>query len=396
MPLPPPPGYRSTVAGLAVGQILSWAALFYAFSTVVLPMQHELHWDKSTLMGALTLGQTVWAASAYAVGAAIDRGHGRTVMSLGAALAAVGVAAWSMVDQPWMLYAAWLVLGAAMAMTLYDPAFNVLTRRFPQHYLRGITTLTLVGGFASTLAFPLMAALIHWGGWRDALRVLAVVLAVVVLPLHGWALRGAAGVTPAAVAAPRADATLRAASHSPAFWLLITAFTLFNFGAAAVWAHVMPIFAAKGFDELQATAVVVWIGPAQVLGRLGFAWLGGRWPLRWFGFIVLVVMPISLLLLGLSAQPLALAGFALLFGVSHGLVTVVRGAIVPEFFGRSHVGRIAGAMTSVGLLARAAAPLGAAWMLLWLGGYTAVLVGLAALGFAAVAAFALARAPRRS
>lgn len=394
MPTSLPAGYRSTVAGLGVGQILSWAALYYAFSTLVLPMQRELHWDKSTLMGALTLGLAVWGTATYAVGAAIDHGHGRAVMSAGTALAAAGLAAWSRVDAPWQLYAVWVVLGAAMAMTLYEPAFNVLTRRFPLHYRRGITTLTLVGGFASTLAFPAMAALIQWCGWRDALRVLAAVLAVAVLPLHWWLLRGAGHVVHAAGDDREADATLHGALHTSAFWLLVTAFTLFNFGTAAVWAHVMPIFAAKGLDELQATAVVVWIGPAQVLGRLGFAWVGSHWPLRRIGLGVLLVMPLSLLLLGLSTRPLALGAFALLFGLSNGLVTIVRGAIVPEYFGRRHIGRIGGAMSSVGLLARAAAPLLAAWMLLGLGGYAAVLLALAALGFAAAGAFALARSPR--
>jgi MFS family permease len=85
----------------------------------------------------------------------------------------------------------------------------------------------------------------------------------------------------------------------------------------------------------------------------------------------------------------------LLFGLANGLVTIVRGALVPEYFGRSHIGRIGGAMSAVGLLARAAAPLISAWMLLFMTGYTQVLLALSALGFAAVAAFALARPPQR-
>jgi MFS family permease len=397
MPLavPAPPGFRVTVACLSVGQILSWAALYYAFSSFVLPMQHELHWDKATLMGALTLGLGVWGATTYAVGAAIDRGHGRAVMSAGALLAAAGFAAWSRIGQPWMLYAVWAVLGAAMAMTLYEPAFNVLTKRYPQHYREGITALTLVGGFASTLAFPALAALIGWLGWRDALLVVAGTLGFVVVPLHWWVLR-----TPTVAALPHADdpqddATLREAMHAPAFWLLALCFTCYSFATAALWAHVMPVFASKGMDELQATAVLVWVGPAQVLGRLVYAWAGRGLSLRVLGMAVLLGMPASLVLLALSHQALPLFLFALLFGLANGLVTILRGALVPEYFGRSHVGRIGGAMSAVGLLARAAAPLVAAWMLLGLAGYTQVLLALAVLGFGAVAAFALARPPQR-
>lgn len=61
---------------MAVGQLLCWAALYYAFSAFVLPMQQALGWSKPTLMGAFTLGLAVWGATTYAAGAAIDRGLG--------------------------------------------------------------------------------------------------------------------------------------------------------------------------------------------------------------------------------------------------------------------------------------------------------------------------------
>ncbi len=391
--VPAPAGFRVTIAFLSVGQILSWAALYYAFSSFVLPMQRDLHWDKATMMGALTLGLGVWGATTFAVGSAIDRGHGRRVMSAGSALAAAGFVGWSQVTQPWMLYAVWAVLGAAMAMTLYEPAFNVLTKRYPQHYREGITALTLVGGFASTLSFPALAALIGWLGWRPALWVVAAVLGLFVTPLHLWVLRGTEVVAAAHADDPQDDATLHEAMRAPAFWLLTLSFTLYSFATAALWAHVMPVFASKGMNELQATAVLVWIGPAQVLGRLVYAWVGRGMSLRALGMAVLLGMPVSLVLLALTRQALPLLLFALLFGLANGLVTIVRGALVPEYFGRSHIGRIGGAMSALGLLARAAAPLVGAWMLIAMTGYTQVLLALAGLGIAAVAAFALARRP---
>jgi MFS family permease len=390
---PAAPGFRTVVACLAVGQILCWAALYYAFTSFVLPMQRELHWDKATMMGALTLGLGVWGALAYAVGAAVDRGHGRAVLTGGPLLAAAGFAGWSVVSQPWMLYAVWAALGAAMAMTLYEPAFAILTKREPQRCREGITALTLVGGLASTLCFPATAALITWLGWRDALQFIALVLALAVTPLHAWALRGVPPAAPPPTEAQAEDSTLRQALHEPAFWLLGTSFTLYFFATAALWAHAMPIFAAKGLDELKATAVLVWIGPAQVFGRLLYAWVGRDLPLRTLGLGVLLCMPAALLLLALSESHGPLLLFALLFGMSNGLVTILRGALIPEFFGRRHLGRIGGAMSSLGLLARAAAPLAAAWLLPAMNGYPNLLLLLAGLGQAAAVAFAFARRP---
>lgn len=390
---PPPANWRSTLGSLALGQILCWAALYYAFSCFVLPMQRELHWDKATLMGAMSLGLGVWGAGTYAVGAAIDQGHGRLVMTLGAALAAIGFAAWSFVSEPWMLYAVWAVLGAAMAMTLYDPAFAILTRRYPLHYRQGITVLTLVGGFASTLAFPAVNALVAGVGWRAALWVIAAVLGLLVAPMHAWALRGAATVVPTPCGDAGDDATLRQALRTRAFWMLALSFTLFAFATGALWAHAMPIFVAKGLDEIDATSVLVWVGPAQVLGRLFIAGPGRGVTMRRLGMAVLLALPLSLALLALASGRFAMLAFALVFGLSNGLFTILRGAVVPQYFGRRHIGRITGAMTTLGVLARASAPLLTAWLLLWVGAYPPVLLLLAGVGLMAAAAFMLARAP---
>lgn len=386
------PGFRGVVASLAGGQVLSWAVLYYAFSSFVLPMSRDLGWDEPTLMGAFTLGLAVWGLASYAVGAAVDRGRGRLVMTAGALLGAAGCLLWSQVRTPLLLYAAWGALGAAMAMTLYEPAFGIVTRRYPQRYRDAITALTLVGGFASTLSFPAATWLIGAFGWRDALLALAALMALGVAPLHAWALRGeASGAAAPRAGADAADATLHEALRERAFWLLALAFTLHAFAGAALWAHVMPAFAAKGFSEAQALAVVVWIGPAQVAGRLAWAWLGRGVTLRALGVTVLAAMPLALALFALGTQLAALFAFALLFGVANGLATIVRGGVVPQLYGRASVGRIGGAMSAFGLLARAAAPLATAWLLLALPGYREAMLVLAALGVLAVAAFAAAR-----
>ncbi len=221
------------------------------------------------------------------------------------------------------------------------------------------------------------------------------VLLLVALPLHWWALRGPAVVAAPADTSRAADSTLRQAFRLPAFWLLTVCFTLYAFASAALWAHVMPIFAAKGFDALQATAVLVWFGPAQVAGRVLYVWCGRGVPLRRLGVLVLAGIPLSLLVLALAGTRAWLLLFAVLFGIANGLVTILRAAIVPDYFGRAHLGRIGGAMTACSLLARAIAPLLVAWLLLGLGSYTPVLLLLVTLGIVSATTFVLARAPGR-
>jgi MFS family permease len=392
------PSYRTIISALSVGQIFVWAVMYYGFSSFVLPMQRDMGWSQPDIMGAFTLGLMVWGLATYAVGAAIDHGRGRAVLSGGALLGAVGCVLWSQAHSLPGLYAAWALLGLAMAMTLYEPAFGEITKRFPDRYRQGITTLTLVGGFASTLSFPAVAWLLLAFGWRHALLVLALVL-LLVAPLHAWVLRGnwkvpaPAGTAPAA--ALQDHATLRQAMQGRAFWLLTATFTLYAFALATVWAHLMPALEAKGLTSTQAVAVMVWFGPAQVAGRFVFLWLGRALNHRTLGLMVLALFPLALAVFALGRQPLVLVGFAVLFGVANGLVTIVRSNIVPDFYGREHVGRISGAMSGIALCTRAAAPFLTAWALLGLGGYTGLLWLLVAMGAVALTLFALARPPRR-
>ncbi len=400
MPSRTEPSYRTTVSALAFGQLMCWAALYYAFSTFVLPMGDALGVGTPALMGAFSCGLLAWGACSYLAGAAIDHGHGRLVLTAGAALGGVGFLLWSQAHGLVLLYAAWLLMGAAMAMTLYEPAFNVLTKRYPQDYKRGITIVTLAGGFASTLAFPAAAVLIATLGWREALLVIGAVLLLVVAPVHAWALRGnhvAAMPTPHAPDAgldPAADTTIGDALRQRSFWLVTASFTLYAFVVAAVWAHAMPMFAGLGRTSAQAVAVIVWIGPAQVLGRVVQMAFGQRMSARTLGLVVLGAMPLGLLLLALGQSVPTMYLFALLFGFGNGVVTIVRGLLVPEYFGRGHVGRIAGAMVAFTLFARAAAPLGAAWLLLALPGYRELLWLLAGIGTASLVTFAIARPAR--
>ena len=396
-----PPGFRTTVAALAIGQLVCWAALYYTFSSFVLPMQAELGWTSAQTMSAFTLGLAMWGLATYAVGAAIDRDHGRLIMTLGAALAGAGFLFWSQARSLPALYAAWALLGVAMAMTLYEPAFNLLTRRFAGHYREGITALTLVGGFASTLAFPAVAWLIAVLEWRGALQAIGLALLLGIAPLHAWALRGrcdptTAGATHDATPAEAGiDATLQEALRQRSFWLLTATFTLYYFAGAALFAHLMPALVSKGLSTGEALAVVVWFGPAQVLGRIAFIAFMRSWPLHAVGLAVLAGLPVSLAIFALADRTPALLVFALLFGISNGLVTIVRGAIVPTYFGRGHVGRISGSMAAIALLSRASAPLATAGLLLAFGGYRETLLVLAGIGLVSLIAFAAAGRPRR-
>jgi predicted MFS family arabinose efflux permease len=379
------------VAALAFAQLVSWGSIYYSFSLFVVPMESELGWSREWLNGALSLGLLAAGLMAYPVGALIDRGHGRAVMSVGSLLGALLLAAWSGVESPALFYLLWLGLGVALAGTLYEPVFAVLTRRFPDSYRTRITALTLIGGFASTVFVPLTQLFIAAFGWRDALLLLALTNLALALPVHALLLGEdrAGRSAPARAAATRAldRAALHRALRHPVFWALALCFTAYYANFAALTFHIIPLLTERRMAMSLIVAAIAVIGPAQVLGRIALLALGRRFSAASAGRIAFIAFPVSVLLLIALPGPAGLFAFAAIYGAANGVITIVRGLAVPELLGREAYGAINGALTLPANVARAAAPFGAALLWTFSGGYGAVLWAvvtggiIAALGF---------------
>lgn len=92
------PGHRDThwfIIALGAAQICSWGTLFYGFPLIAEAMRMDLSWSKAELHGAATSGMLLAGFVAYPVGSAIDRGHGRYLMTGASVVAGVLLAAWS-------------------------------------------------------------------------------------------------------------------------------------------------------------------------------------------------------------------------------------------------------------------------------------------------------------
>src|SRR5690606_19482393 len=87
-------GAGRLITALGIAQICSWGTLYYSFALMAEAMRLDLGWSKIEIYGAATLGLTLAGIAAYPVGAAIDRGQGRIVMSLASVGAGLLLFAW--------------------------------------------------------------------------------------------------------------------------------------------------------------------------------------------------------------------------------------------------------------------------------------------------------------
>jgi len=385
-------GRGAALAALSVTQIASWGPLYYAFSVLMKPMQAELGWSRDLLVGGHAVALLVWGLAAYPAGKLIDRYGGRLVMSTGSALATLAFGLLAIVHSVAVYYAAWICAGVAMAFCLYEAAFTVLTLAYRERSRWAITVLTLAGGFASTVFWPVTQMLVDASGWRNAVLALAAIQVALCLPLHAFALprveRKAAAPSPSAGGkSPAGHAWMR----SPTFWLLVVSFTANSFVTAAVSVHVIALLGERGLAASDAVWLGALIGPMQFSGRLMEFLFGKRLPATGVGTVTVLLLPSSLILLMAAGASIpVLLGFVVLYGAGLGLYTIVRATTPAELFGRDNFGALNGALAAPSLFARAAGPIGASLVVTASGGYAAALWMLLGITIAGAASYWLA------
>lgn len=383
---------------LSIGQLVSWGLVYYTFPLFIGPMEQELGWSRSSMFGALSAGLLTAGLCSIPVGAWIDRGHGRLLMTGGSLLAAILLMVWSRVESLPVFYAMWIGLGACQAVILYEPAFAVITRVYGPRYKQAILLMTFLGGLASTFGIPFTQLLIEQVGWRPALEALAAINLGVAFLIHWLFVPGpreeAVPIAAPPVAAEGSDkkkSPLAAAVRVPAFWGLVVAFAGYGLAFSAMSFHLIPLLESRDVPIAVVMAIIALIGPMQVVGRV-LLMVGQRHITTiQLGAGIYFAFPISMAMLATGISDVyGLILFAIIYGVANGLVTILRGMAVPEFIGPEGYGVVSGALTMPTNIMRAAGPLLAS--LAWgaFGGYTPVLWGLAGIMLVAAAGFAAA------
>jgi predicted MFS family arabinose efflux permease len=368
------------VGALSVTETVSWGVLYYTFAVVLLPMQRELDFSAAELTGAFSLGALVAGIAGIGVGRFLDRRSPRVLMTAGSLAGALLVVAWSRVESLAAFYALWVALGVVMATVLYEPAFTVLAKWFSDagERRRALTALTLVAGLASFIFLPLGQALIDAHGWRDALVILAAVLAVITVPLHAVVLREG----PASAHVPHARDT-GAVLRSAPFWLLSAGFFLTSLAAFAMIVQAIPFLLDRGHGTSFAAFAVGLMGASQIPGRFLFAVVGTRLPSGSAIPSVFALVAIGIVLIVAVPGTVAVLAGMVVLGMGNGMALLARATVIADRYGPAAYGAIAGVAASVTTGARALAPVAAAaWASLV--GYDGLLWTLAALAALAV------------
>ncbi|TIM65595.1 MAG: MFS transporter [Mesorhizobium sp.] len=362
----------------------------YYLPAVIAPaVVADTGWPLAWVVGGLSLGLFVGGLISPRVGSSIERHGGRNVLAFSAACIGIGQIGLAFAPSLAVYIVAWLVIGLGMGAGLYDAAFATLGRLYGHGARSAITTLTLFGGFASTVCWPLSAFLMGEIGWRGACLVYAAVQLLVALPLYLL-------ILPRGVARPASQsdqktvvASVPVMRSTPVMVILAATITLGAVISSTLSVHLLTVLQSTGMALAAAVGLGALVGPSQV-GARAIEMVVARYhhPI-WTKVVSVgcVAIGVSALWMGMPIVPLALA----FYGAGIGLESIARGTLPLALFGASGYARLMGRLAMPSLIAQAAAPSVGALLVEQLGahGMLAVLSALALVNAVLVGALAL-------
>ncbi|QXB21790.1 MFS transporter [Lelliottia amnigena] len=321
MKTPAVPRLLSLAAGS--NQLINWGISFYMPGTFARAIATETGWSSPQIYLGLTVAMLVMAGVSPFVARLLACFGGQRVVMCGTLLISISclIMAQSHTLAGW--YCAWLLAGVGMRLSLYDALFASLVNLYGQNARRMISRVTLAGGLASAIFWPLGAALLTIMSWREALLTYALfgllsAALIRVLPHQTLIVKA----TPKAPVATQPHARLNA-------WLYAAFISLITFVSNGTSTHLPEFIANAG---LPVTIGMLW-GIGQTGARLLDVMAGARLTPTQLMLITALAMPLCFLL-GISSSVFieSAAGFVLGYGAINGLVTIVKATLPLELF----------------------------------------------------------------
>lgn len=353
------------VWAMGIAQILAWSTTYYLPAVLATPIAREMGWSITSTVAGLSWGLLVAGACSPFVGRQIDRHGGRTVLATSSMLMALGLLLMGVASNLIIYYLAWTLIGVAMAAGLYDAAFSTLGRLFGESARTSMTGLTLLGGFASTLGWPLIAGLEQQIGWRYSCVTLAAAHLAIGLPIHLSLIPKSESI-PSRAAVPTHASSVATADHTKSsnrFFLLLAALlTLQSLVISSISVHLLDVLKMLGIATATALAIGMMIGPSQVVARLAEFSFGRNLHPTTSARAAILLSGIGIGLLLPAIPWLAFIAMAL-YGAGNGILTIARGTLPLALFGPDGYGARMGLLARPMLVAQAIGPVAAAVIL---------------------------------
>lgn len=384
----------AVASGVGLAQMLAFGTSLYLLTVLSQPIRADTGWPPAWIIGGMSVGQLAGAAAAPRVGRWIKRHGGRPALSLSSVLFAGGLTLLAVSPNLAVYFAGWMVVGLAMACGLYDTAFGALGRLYGLEARRAITTVTLWGGFASTVFWSLSGLLVTQLGWRWTCGVYALMHLAIALPVYRFLLPAAEPHIETANPGEGASAPTLSETAKAAVMLLGAVLMAETLVASIISVHLVTLLRERGLTMAAAIGLGVFIGPTQVSARFGESLFGAR-----IHPSLTMIVAVGAITLGvglLPILPLSVAAIALMsYGAGIGLVSISRGSLPLYLFGPLEAPVISGRLGRPIAVTAALAPSIGAFLIARMGGPTTLWILTVISAISVAAALALRRLARK-
>lgn len=354
-----PPRLLVVIPVLGVTQILAWGSSYYLLAVLAQPIAADTGWSLAWIVGGLSLGLLVAGIVSPCVGDSIQRLGGRAVLATSAVFLAIGLAGLALSPNLPVYIFSWLLLGIGMGAGLYDAAFATLGRLYGEKARTAIATLTLFGGFASTVCWPLSALFVSQFGWRNACLIYAAIHLAVLLPLYIFALPREPKrelIRSAKIGEQDDDAVARPqqTGSTSLFVLIALTITISSTISGLLSVHLLTILQAREIALAAAVALGAIVGPSQVGARAIEMTISRFHHPIWTKFASTVLVAAGVGLLWLDFRVVAAA--LIFYGAGIGIESIARGTLPLAVFGGDRYASIMGRIAMPSLIVQAASP----------------------------------------
>jgi MFS family permease len=397
--------------------LMGSGAFFFSYSVFLPEMSEDLGWGRGAVGAGLSVGLLAFGLPGPIVGASIARFGPRANIILGNVLAAAGLAAMFLVEEPWQLYFFFALIGLGCGFGMFIPCTTVINDWFSDRRSLALGLAIAAGGLGGFIFPPVLAWEIEHTGWQTAWLTLAAVHLIIAVgiggvllirngPKPGGPVRDSPPVAQtepdwieerrlkSRVYETRVDWSPKDAARRKATWLIAALAAANFFGIGVVSSHQVAYLQDISFSPVVAAVILSLVTGFSILGRIAFGIGAGRVEVRHLAAVCFVAQIAAFAVL-LSSESLPLiCVYAVLFGIGYGGVLISFPTFIGAYYGRAHYAQILGMVFPVAILAEAVGPVLAGGVFDATGGYQPVFAALIAVSFVGLACAVFARPPR--
>jgi MFS family permease len=399
--------------GSMLTALVAGGAFIYSYGVFLPVMCEEFGWSRAVVSVGLSIGLLTFGLPSPLAGILVARFGPRVNMIWGNAVAALGLAGMYLVTEVWHVYALYCIAGLGAGIGGYVAGSTIANNWFTRKRSLAIGLFTSGAGLGGFVFPPVATVLIEAVGWRMSWLALAgIILVGAVIIASGIIVRNRPedmGLLPdgdmvnmsegLGIIEKEAEATeeprwqIREAVKLLTTWL-VGIFAAANYVALGTMvAHQVAHVRDLGYSPVTAALTMSIVSGVGIVGRLGCGAAALRINIRYLAIAGVILQLIALSILMTFTEISMVYVYAILFGLSNGMLITAMPTIIGEYYGRASFALLMGVMLAVGIALESLAPVIAGIIYDSRGTYLPAFAGVAGFSLIGLISYIFSRKP---